>query len=414
MVKEAIILAGGLGTRLRSVVSDLPKCMAPVAGQPFLKHIIRYLLSQGIEKFIFSLGYKHEIIEEFLNNEFATLHYEASIEQEPLGTGGAIYLACRRAKEDNILVVNGDTLFKADLQKAFSFHVENSSDCTLFLKPMQEFDRYGSVELDDDYTVSSFSEKQYLHSGDINAGVYILNVEEFIDKDFPEKFSFEKDYLEKYYTDKKIFGIIEDRYFIDIGIPEDLQRAQVELKQIPLHLENVDPGWTLFLDRDGVINYEKENDYILNWSEFEFYPGVTNAIRLLSEKFNTIVVISNQRGVGRGLMSERDLLDIQHRMRSEIGKNGGRIDKIYYCTATDAHHFYRKPNPGMALQAAKDFPMIDLSKTIMVGNKLSDMQFGRNAGTYTVYLKTTHPKQPLPHPDIDLSFNALIDFAKAL
>jgi len=414
MVKEAIILAGGLGTRLRSIVSDLPKCMAPVAGQPFLKHVIRYLLSQGIEKFIFSLGYKHEVIEEFLNNEFPTIHYECSIEQDPLGTGGAIYLACKRAKDNNIIVVNGDTLFKADLKKAFLFHTANSSDCTLLLKPMEDFDRYGAVELDDNYAVSSFREKQYFQTGDINAGVYILNVDQFIDKDFPEKFSFEKDYLEKYYTERKIFGVIEDRYFIDIGIPADFQKAQEELKQIPLHLENIDPDWTLFLDRDGVINYEKENDYILSWSEFEFYPGVTEAIRLLSEKFITLIVISNQRGVGRGLMSENELLDIQRRMRFEIEKNGGRIDKIYYCTATDPRHFYRKPNPGMALQAAKDFPAIDLAKTIMIGNKLSDMKFGRNAGTYTVYLKTTHPEQGLPHADIDLVFNSLIDFAKAL
>jgi len=414
MVKEAIILAGGLGTRLRPVVSDLPKCMAPVAGQPFLKHVIRYLLSQGIEKFIFSLGYKHEMIEGFLNDEFPTLHCECSVEQEPLGTGGAIYLACKRTKDENVLVVNGDTLFKADLEKAASFHIKNKADCTLLLKPMQGFDRYGAVELDDDYAVSSFKEKQNFQSADINAGTYMLDVEQFIDKDFPEKFSFEKDYLEKYYGERKIFGVIEDSYFIDIGVPADFQKAQEELRQIPLNLENTDPGWTIFLDRDGVINYEKENDYILNWSEFEFYPGVTEAISLLSEKFAKLIVISNQRGVGRGLMSEKDLLNIQRQMRSEIERNGGRIDKIYYCTATDSHHFYRKPNPGMALQAAKDFPSIDLSKTIMVGNKLSDMQFGRNAGTYTVYLRTTHPEQPLPHADIDLSFPSLIDFAKAL
>jgi len=414
MVKEAIILAGGLGTRLRSVVSDRPKCMAPVADQPFLKYVIRYLLSQGIEKFIFSLGYKHEIIEEFLNNEFPTLYGQCSVEPEPLGTGGAIYLACKRARDNNVLVVNGDTLFKAALKKASSFHLENNADCTLLLKPMQNFDRYGSVELDDDYAVKSFKEKRFFHTGDINAGIYILNVEQFIDQDFPEKFSFEKDYLEKHYAEKKIFGLIEDRYFIDIGIPEDFQRAQEELKQIPLQLENIDPAWTLFLDRDGVINYEKENDYILNWSEFEFYPGVTEAVGMLSKRFSKIVVISNQRGVGRGFMTEKDLLDIQQRMKSEIEKNGGRIDKIYYCTATDSHHFYRKPNPGMALQATKDFPSIDLSKTIMIGNKLSDMQFGRNAGAYTVYLRTTHPEQALPHADIDLVFQSLIDFAKAL
>lgn len=414
MVKEAIILAGGLGTRLRSVVSDLPKCMAPVAGRPFLTHVIRYLLSQGIEKFIFSLGYKHVVIEGFLNDQFPTLNCQFSVEEEPLGTGGAVHLACKRAAGKNVVVVNGDTLFKANIKDASSFHIDNNAECTLLLKPMQNFDRYGVVEVNDGGVIESFKEKQFYEMGDINAGVYILNTESFINKEFPEKFSFEKDYLEKYHADKKLFGLIQDEYFIDIGIPEDFQRAQEELKQIPLRLEDIDRQWALFLDRDGVINYEKENDYILNWSEFEFYPGVTEAIHILSKKFNTIVVISNQRGVGRGLMAENDLLDIQQRMKLRIEESGGRIDKIYYCTATDSKHFCRKPNPGMALQASKDFPFIDLSKTIMVGNKISDMQFGRNAGAYTVYLRTTHPEQAFPHPDIDLSFNSLLDFAKAL
>lgn len=413
-LKQAIILAGGLGTRLRNTVPGLPKCMAPVAGQPFLKYVIRYLLSKGVEKFIFSLGYKHEIIEEFLENEFPTLNCQCSIEDEPLGTGGAIQLACRRASEHNIIVVNGDSLFEADIQKAFSFHLQNDAECTLLLKPMTNFTRYGVVEVDDAGTVKSFKEKQSFATGDINAGVYILNVEGFLDQNFPEKFSFEKDYLEKYFPRKKIFGMIQDEYFIDIGVPQDYERAQQELEQIPLHLENVDPAWTIFLDRDGVINYEKENNYILKWDEFQFYPRVTEAIYLLAKKFSKIVVISNQRGVGRGLMGEQDLLDIQQKMKLRIEEAGGRIDKIYYCTASEATHFYRKPNPGMALQAVKDFPSIDLSKTIMVGNKLTDMQFGRNAGTYTVYLKTTHPEQPLPHPDIDLAFDSLFNFAKAL
>jgi D-glycero-alpha-D-manno-heptose 1-phosphate guanylyltransferase len=411
---EAIILAGGLGTRLREIVSDLPKCMAPVAGEPFLKHVIRYLLSQGIEKFIFSLGYKHEIIEKFLNDQFPYLNYQCSIEDEPLGTGGAIQLASKRRTEENVLIINGDTIFKADLQRAAIFHLEKNAECTLLLKPMQNFDRYGAVELENDYTLRKFKEKQFFQVGDINAGSYILNMESFLAKEFPEKFSFEKDYLQKFYPERKIFGMIQDEYFIDIGIPEDFQRAQEELQQIPLRLENVDASWTVFLDRDGVINYEKENSYILNWDEFEFYPGVTEAIHLLSKKFNSIIVVSNQRGVGRGLMTEEDLLDIQHRMKLRIEEAGGRIDKIYYCTASEATHFCRKPNPGMALEAVKDFPSIDLSKSIMVGNKPSDMQFGRNAGTYTVYLKTTHPEQPLPHPDIDLAFDSLLHFAKAL
>jgi D-glycero-alpha-D-manno-heptose 1-phosphate guanylyltransferase len=388
--------------------------MAPTGGQPFLKHVIRYSLSQGVEKFIFALGYKHEIIEQFLNEEFSTLNYQLSIEGEPLGTGGAIQLACKRATEADVIVMNGDTLFKADLDNAFLNHTKNKAECTLLLKPMRNFDRYGAVELDDDCAVKNFQEKQFLKSGDINAGVYILNVGSLFNKELPEKFSFEKDYLEKFYSTGKIYGLLEDAYFIDIGIPADLQRAQEELQQIPLHLENVDANWSIFLDRDGVINYEKENDYILNWNEFEFYPGVIEAFRLLSNKFKTVIVVSNQRGVGRGLMKEQDLLNIQQRMKETIEDGGGRIDKIYYCTASDARDFCRKPNPGMARQARKDFTAIDLSKTIMIGNKLSDMQFGRNAGTFTIYLKTTHPDQMLPHPDIDLCFESLLDFAKAL
>jgi len=413
-VKECIILAGGLGTRLRTVVADLPKCMAPVEGQPFLKYVIRLLLSRGLERFIFSLGYKHELIEKFLEDEFPYLNYQVSLEEEPLGTGGAIQRACKRTIDTDLIVVNGDTLYKFDLNAAYAIHKENKADCTMLLKPMNNFDRYGAVELNEDGTIKDFKEKHFFNRGDINAGVYVLNVENFLAKDLPKTFSFEKDYLEKFYPSKKIFGIIGDAYFIDIGIPEDFQRAQEELKQLPLRPENIDEAWTLFLDRDGVINYEKEDDYILNWDEFEFYPDVLQAMPVFAKKFSTIVVISNQRGVGKGLMTEDDLLTIQKKMRDQIEQAGGRVDKIYYCTAVDAKHFYRKPNPGMALQAAKDFPQIDFSKTIMVGNKLSDMQFGRNAGTYTVYLKTTHPNQSRLHPDIDLSFNSLLDFAKAL
>src|SRR5258706_6630752 len=118
---EAIILAGGLGTRLRNSVPDLPKCMAPVAGRPFLFYVINYLRSQRIEKFIFSLGYKHEVIEEWLAEQFATLDYQCVIEEEPLGTGGAILLACKKTTQKNVLIANGDTLFKINAERLISF-----------------------------------------------------------------------------------------------------------------------------------------------------------------------------------------------------------------------------------------------------------------------------------------------------
>ncbi len=229
-LKEAIILAGGLGTRLRSAVPDLPKCMALVAGKPFLHYVISYLQKQGVEKFIFAVGYKHEFIEEFLAKEFSTINYLLSVEEEPLGTGGAIKLACKKASEKTILALNGDTFFKIKLNKLGLFHDMCGADCTLSLKPMKNFDRYGVVDLNKDYSIKDFQEKKYYESGFINGGAYALHSAKFLEENLPEKFSFEKDYLEKFYSERHMFGVAQDEYFIDIGIPADYERAQVEMK----------------------------------------------------------------------------------------------------------------------------------------------------------------------------------------
>ena len=181
-----------------------------------------------------------------------------------------------------------------------------------------------------------------------------------------------------------------------------------------INLNQIDNTWTLFLDRDGVINQEKENDYIYHYEEFKFYPGVREAIQYLSTRFGKIIIITNQRGVGRALMTEEDLISIHEQMLADIEAAGGRVHKIYYCIADDDNHPNRKPNAGMAKEAVREFPEIDLSKSIMVGNKISDMQFGRNAGMHTVFVKTTDPRQSLPHPAIDLAFTDLATFAKAL
>lgn len=414
MIKEAIILAGGLGTRLREAIPDLPKCMAPVAGRPFLFHVINYLRSEGIEKFIFSLGYMHEGIEEYLGEQFSTLNYQCSIEEEPLGTGGAIQLACLKTTEKDVLVANGDTLFKGDLHTAAVFHNHHMAECTLLLKPMTNFDRYGVVEINKESLVSSFREKQHYASGNINAGVYLLNVSRFLDEELPSKFSFEKDYLEKYYSQRRVYGLVQDKYFIDIGIPEDYNRAQTELSKPLLDLRTIDTSWTIFIDRDGVINHEKKEDYIRNWQEFRFFDDVKDAFRRLSSKFGKIIIVSNQRGVGKGLMTEKDLRIIHAAMQAAIEEAGGRIDKIYYCTSTDNKHPDRKPNPGMAFHAKREFHDINLSKSIMIGNKPGDMLFARYAGMYSVFVATTNPDEPYPHPDMDLRFSSLPGFANSL
>jgi len=228
MISEVIILAGGLGTRLREAVPELPKCMAPVNGKPFIVYVIEHFQQQGIHNFIFALGYKSEAFESLLTS-LSTINYQLSTEHEPLGTGGAIKLACSIASSENVLVTNGDTLFKADVQSLSDFHEKKNAYCTLCLKPMQHFERYGVVELDNDNRISSFKEKQWYESGYINGGLYALNKNKFLQEQLPDKFSFEKDYMEKMFKQRQMFGMVQNEYFIDIGIPEDYAKAQVEL-----------------------------------------------------------------------------------------------------------------------------------------------------------------------------------------
>lgn len=232
MIKEAIILAGGLGTRLRSAVPDLPKCMAPVLAKPFIGYLIDYYYQQGIQKFIFSLGYKHEVVEQYLTTQYGNHHIQFSVEHEPLGTGGAVKRACSLSTEKTVLVINGDTFFKIDLSRLAAFHHMCGAHCTLSLKPMTDVDRYSMIELEKDYSIHRIVQKQYFEKGLINGGAYALHVMEFLKKDLPDQFSFETDYLEKHTDTRRFYGYIFDEYFIDIGIPEDFERAQTELIQI--------------------------------------------------------------------------------------------------------------------------------------------------------------------------------------
>jgi len=181
-----------------------------------------------------------------------------------------------------------------------------------------------------------------------------------------------------------------------------------------LPLKQINNSWTLFLDRDGVINYEKHQDYIHNWDEFKFYEGVKEAMKIFAEKFHRIIVVTNQKGVGKGLTKLDDLHTIHANMEREIEKAGGRIDAIYYCSELDNDNPFRKPQPGMGLQAMQQFPDIVPAKSIMIGNTISDMEFGRNLGVYTVFLPTTRPDVDLKDKRIDAVCDSLLAFAQTL
>ena len=182
-----------------------------------------------------------------------------------------------------------------------------------------------------------------------------------------------------------------------------------------MNLHSIDKSWTLFLDRDGVINDEKPLEYVNKWDEFKLYPGVLEAIKIFTQKFGKIFIVTNQRGVAKGLTKLEDLELIHKNLLQNIEEAEGQIDKIYFCTDMEDTSLNRKPNTGMGLQAKKHFPEIEFSKSIMIGNTLSDMQFGRNLGVaFTIFLPTTAPDVPIPNPLIDFVFPDLQSVAKTI
>lgn len=221
----AIVLAGGLGTRLRSVVQDLPKPMAPVNGKPFLHHVLSYLQKQSVANVVLSVGYKADLIERYFGDSYLGMEISYSREDEPLGTGGAIKQAFAITGTE-AFILNGDTYFDVPLSSLYQTFASQQTHAVLAAKPMKNFDRYGSLVLDEKNKILKFKEKQPLPEGIINGGVYCVSNSIFTATQPGHKFSFEKDVLEKYVATLALRAFVCDGYFIDIGIPEDYQRAQ--------------------------------------------------------------------------------------------------------------------------------------------------------------------------------------------
>ncbi|HEX5024735.1 MAG TPA: HAD-IIIA family hydrolase [Agriterribacter sp.] len=174
-----------------------------------------------------------------------------------------------------------------------------------------------------------------------------------------------------------------------------------------LDLGKIDKTWTLFLDRDGVINFESVGSYITRWEDFRFYDGVLEALKTFAERFGWIFIVTNQRGVSKGLMTEQDLNDIHLNMLGMIEANGGRIDKIYYCIDMGNESPNRKPNPGMGWRAKRDFPEIDFARSLMVGNTMNDMIFGKKLGMHTFFISSNRAAPQLPDATTDAVFSSL-------
>jgi len=229
MTSEAIILAGGLGTRLASVLGELPKCMATIHGRPFLSYLLDYLHKEGIKKVILSIGHLGEGVEQYFGDHYGHLDLIYAFEKEPLGTGGAIAFARTFCNENEFFVLNGDTLFKTRLAEMADFHSKMNADLSIALKFKKDFERYGNVILSKENKVLKFEGKGHYSEGWINGGTYLMKTELFEGRD-NTKFSLENDYFPALIETHSVYGFQADSYFIDIGIPEDYERAAKEIK----------------------------------------------------------------------------------------------------------------------------------------------------------------------------------------
>ena len=232
IIQEAIILAGGFGTRLKDVVSDVPKVMAPVNERPFLEYLLDYLDSNEFNHIVLSVGYKNEVISKHFGNKYKSIKIDYAIEDKPLGTGGGIKKAFEYIRGYSTLVLNGDTMFRIDMNRIFEFHFSNRSMFSIVLRELDRVDRYGTVKLNGNHRITGFKEKgKQTGPGLINGGIYLIDKKFFLTRDFPDKFSIEKDCFEKMYNFFPFYGLVSKQYFLDIGIPEDYQRAQDEFKE---------------------------------------------------------------------------------------------------------------------------------------------------------------------------------------
>ncbi|WNX84092.1 HAD-IIIA family hydrolase [Agathobaculum sp. NTUH-O15-33] len=368
-MREAIVLAGGFGTRLAHIVSDVPKPMAPVCGRPFLRFILDDLQAKGIERVVLAVGYKQEVIRNFFGEAYRGMQVIYSSEETPLFTGGAIKQALRLCREQQVLVANGDTYFDVDLSAMERALATQPGAIILAAKRMFDFDRYGVLELEGD-RVAAFQEKTSCREGLINGGIYLLE-KTALDHVQEDAFSFETAVLEPAAQAGKVYAVEQPGYFIDIGVPEDYAAAQQSMK------ERAPVNRAAFFDRDGTINVDIH--YLHRPEDLQFIEGMPQFIRKWNDWGYKVIVVTNQAGIARGYYTENDMRALHRYMNERLAEYGAHIDAFYFCP----HHpditgpcHCRKPEPGMIEDAIRDFDL-DPAQCLIFGDKSWDIEAGK-------------------------------------
>ena len=410
---KVVIMAGGKGTRIASVRSDVPKPMINICGKPILEHQIDNLKACGLTDIILVVGYLGDKIKEYFGDgsKFG-VNIEYFIEDHPLGTAGALFKMPQLTED--FLLLCGDVIIDVDFNRFIAFHKEHKAWATLVAHPNgHPYDSSLLVtEIDAPKTVGDMPEDTHrvirwmakedertYYKNRVNAGIELISPEllketmkNFVPRhpETPDKIDLDRDVLKPNISSGKIFAYDTPEYIKDMGTPDRFYETEKDIESGKVHARNLkNKQKAIFLDRDGTIN--KMVGFVTKPEQFELIEGAAEAIKAINKSGYLAIVVTNQPVIARGDCTFKELQTIHDKMETELGKVGAFVDAIYVCPHHTDKGFEgerpeykcncdcRKPKPGLLLQAAKDFN-IDLSESYMIGDSQRDVEAGENAG----------------------------------
>lgn len=390
-------MAGGKGTRITSVASDIPKPMILIDGKPVLEHEIECLRKQGFTDIILTVSHLGSVIMDYFQDgsKFG-VHIEYYFEKEPLGNAGALFKIKEKLTED-FLLLNADAMFDVDFNRFVDFHKRHNALVTLFTHPNSHPYDSGLIISNEHNQVEKWlakeDERPMYYKNRVNAGLHVISPEVLNQVINTQKIDLDRQLLKPLAGTKKMYCYDSPEYVKDMGTPERYYAVCEDFKTGRVQSKNLSKKQkAIFLDRDGTIN--KYVGFLREIEQFELLPNTSEAIKKINNSGYLAIVVTNQPVVARGEVTFEQLDKIHNKMETLLGKDGAYLDGIYFCP----HHPHkgfegeipelkvececRKPKPGMLLQSAKDFN-IDLSKSWMIGDSDNDILAGENAGCFT-------------------------------
>jgi D,D-heptose 1,7-bisphosphate phosphatase len=423
-------MAGGKGTRVAAIASDIPKPMIPICGKPILEHQINCLKRNNLTEVVLVVGHLGQHIKDYFGDGS---RFGCSIsyftETEPLGTAGALYKL--ENLSDDFILLNGDTIFDIDFSRMINFHQEKKAYVTLAVHPNSHPFDSTLIVADNDHRVTGWLNKEderTWYKNQVNAGIHILS-KNFINScpQSKEKIDLDRDMLKPSISDGKIFAYSTPEYIKDMGTPERYEQVSSDIEKGIVRGKNLhEKQKAVFFDRDGTINVLIEHGFVTKPEQLELIDGAAQAIKKINRLGFLAIVITNQPVIARGEVDFQTLDLIHMKMETDLGKHGAYIDDLFYCPHHPDKGFKgerpeykidcdcRKPKPGMILKAAGKYN-IDLTQSYMVGDNRRDVQAGINAGCSPVFLTGCNEENKKTVSDLDVQiFSFLREFTDTL